>query len=148
MPVGERIRVKFSTGVYECTLLQVNPSDETVQVAWSEGGTKIFSWNKIILGGWKAGPVQRNALSTALVAGPANSGKASSRSLVLTRSSKLIIVLYSIGCSVTRSSFCTQATRIRRLACNSADEFSWSNHACESTTLNNNKCYPVKRHSH
>jgi hypothetical protein len=72
IPIGDRIRVKFSTGVYECTLLQVNPADETVLVAWSEGGTKIFNWNKIIFGGWKADPAQRNAFSALPVGGPSN----------------------------------------------------------------------------
>lgn len=84
IPIGDRIRVKFSTGVYECTLLQVNPADETVLVAWSEGGTKIFNWNKIIFGGWKADPAQRTTFSALPAGGPSTS---SGMSLVLVPSS-------------------------------------------------------------
>lgn len=67
IPEGGRIRVKFATGVYECTLLQVNSADETVLVAWSEGGTKVFNWNKILFEGSRVGLLAQNKPSGSIV---------------------------------------------------------------------------------
>ncbi|EJD42482.1 JmjC-domain-containing protein [Auricularia subglabra TFB-10046 SS5] len=48
LPLGSRIRVRVSSGVYEVSLVRVEEEEQTVEVLWDDNVKRTFRWGSII----------------------------------------------------------------------------------------------------